>query len=227
MNIELKHTSFDKLMNDVIKRDGGGNKRKSIIGSGKLIFLYEAVLVTNYIEGDIIECGVFRGGSAYIMASSMHSRKKIHLFDSWEGLPEKHEKDTMSWSKGAFVYSFDKCKELLKPFDDKIIYHKGWFKDTLPDLTNEKFAVVHLDCDHYQSYMDCFNEIVPRIVDGGFLICDEKIHTKIIPGGVRIKHFDKDDELTGFGKALYEYFGDIDELNTDGREYGIVIRIER
>lgn len=221
MEIELRHPSFDVLMVNN-KRD----TRKSIIGGAKLRILYEAVLATNFINGDIIECGVFRGGSAYIMCAATHSRKKVHLFDSWEGLPEKSPEDTMRWGKGAFAYSFEKCKELLKPFEDRIVYHKGWFKDTLKELTNEKFAVVHLDCDHYKSYMDCFNELEPRIVDGGFLICDEKVHAEIIKGATRLKDFDKDAELSGFGKALYEYF-DMDKINHDGREYGIVIRIER
>ena len=216
MKIELSHTRFDKIM-QVITKDGGGNKRKSIIGGAKLIMLYEAVLSTNYIEGDIIECGVFRGGSAYVLGNAMHSRKKLHLFDSWEGLPKQTPKDTMRWDEGAFRFPFEKCEEFLKPLKDKIIYHKGWFKDTLKELTDEKFAVAHLDCDHYQSYMDCFQELVPRMVNGGFIICDEKVH--------RGKAFDET-KLSGFGKALHEYF-DMDKINHDGREYGITIRIER
>ncbi len=225
MDIELRHESFDKLIMKLNNNED--NLRRSIIGKGKLRFLYEAVLATNYIEGDIIECGVFRGGSAYVLCSVAHSRKTIHLFDSWEGLPKLTKEDSMTWKEGSFNYSFEKCQQLLKPFEKQIIYHKGFFKDTLKDFTDEKFSVVHLDCDLYQSYIDCFNEIVPRIVDGGFLICDEKIHVEKIPGAVCIKDFSKDSELSGFGKALYEYFGDIDKLNHDGREYGITIRIER
>ena len=57
--------------------------------------------------------------------------------------------------------------------DDQVIFLKGWFKDTLPTLHNERFAIIRLDGDMYESTMDALTNLYDRLVDRGFVIIDD------------------------------------------------------
>jgi len=63
----------------------------------------ELVLEGN-VPGCFVECGVWKGGSSAIMALAIRNARQerhLHLFDSFEGLPEPTEKD----GEYAAVYS--------------------------------------------------------------------------------------------------------------------------
>ncbi len=64
-------------------------------------FLSQLIKLTNNLEGDIAECGVFKGASAYLMFERTTNRqKKMHLFDSFEGLSTPEAIDGNYWVKG-------------------------------------------------------------------------------------------------------------------------------
>ena len=122
------------------------------------------------VAGDIAEFGTASGRTASVIASAMarfdkfnNGPKKLHLFDSFQGLPEVesavdgnsvHVKSSI-WGKGVCnELSATELKELCKNHldEERIVIYSGWFKDTLliiPDGT--KFSMVHVDCDYYQS----------------------------------------------------------------------------
>jgi hypothetical protein len=50
---------------------------------------------------------------------------------------------------------------------------KGYFRDTLPQYSNRRLSLVHLDCDIYQSYKECLEFFYPRLNPGGLVLFDE------------------------------------------------------
>lgn len=144
----------------------------------------EAVLQDD-IPGDFIETGVWRGG-ACIYAKALFdvygADRKVWVADSFQGLP-KPDVEAYPDDEGDDLYSLEQLriseeqvKENFKRFDlldDKVIFLKGWFKDTLPSAPIEELAVVRLDGDMYESTMDGLKNLYPKLSPGGFLIVDD------------------------------------------------------
>lgn len=140
------------------------------------------------VEGDISEFGVMYGGTAGAIASAIkehNSGAKLHLFDSFQGLPDPvNTVDAGSvhvlsgvWSKGRCCGgSPESVRASLKPIlpDDRVIIHTGWFKDTLKDL-NSPLAMLHIDCDLYQSAWDVLDWVFwhALISEGAIILFDD------------------------------------------------------
>jgi O-methyltransferase len=132
------------------------------------------------VAGDVMEFGVLGGWSARIFCETMRdifNLNNIRLFDSFEGLPEyDSEVDRSSYEiAGRNVWS-DKMKfpdEFLRQFGqphhlhireklseivraERIFMHKGFYSETLKAPPEAKAAIVHLDCDLYQSTLEVF-----------------------------------------------------------------------
>jgi hypothetical protein len=57
--------------------------------------------------------------------------------------------------------------------DDRVVFTKGWFRDTLPTLPVEQIAVLRLDGDLYESTIDALVHLEPKVAPGGFVIVDD------------------------------------------------------
>ena len=143
------------------------------------------------VEGDLVECGVAKGGCAAMMAlvsRGFGSRRKLWLFDSYEGLPDPTEKDFVNGKagemigpllKGMLVGTMDQVEYLM--FDKcglprkEVVMVKGWFQDTLPPAkkTIGKIAVLRLDGDWYESTKCCLDNLYDNVSSGGFVIIDD------------------------------------------------------
>ena len=142
--------------------------------------LYSSMKAVSNIAGDISEVGVYRGGSAKILAD-IKKGKKIHLFDTFEGLPETTVNDSVK--KGWLAdTSLESVKEYLEEYDN-VFFHKGYFPETAEELLTEKFCLVHLDTDLYQSTLDSLKFFWPRMSKGGRIISHD--YNAIEIGGVR------------------------------------------
>ncbi len=150
-----------------------------------LQFCVETV-IREGIPGDLIETGVWRGGScifmrAILMAYGVTDRR-IFVADSFKGLPkpdkEKYPQDspdrlfTVSYlavSRKEVEANFMKYGLL----DQQVVFLEGWFKDTLPTAPIEKLSVMRLDGDMYQSTMDVLTHLYPKLSVGGFCVIDD------------------------------------------------------
>ena len=148
-------------------------------------------IIMNFIQGDIAEFGTFRGFTARKIAELIqetHFKAKLHLFDSFEGLPKiksavdaaSYEvKDTKAWVKGGTTFSHPELIEkaltkLLKPNQLKI--HVGFFEDTLQKETlDRKLCLVHIDSDLYESAFCVLSRLFEydRIQDGTVILFDD------------------------------------------------------
>jgi hypothetical protein len=149
-----------------------------------LQYCIETVLTEN-IEGDLIETGVWRGGATIFMrgvlASYNISDRKVWVADSFEGLPtptleQDQEFDLTKEKFPVLCVSLEKVKELFSRYDlldEQVKFLIGWFKDTLPNAPIEKLSILRLDGDLYESTMDSFTHLYDKVSIGGFIIIDD------------------------------------------------------
>jgi len=179
-------------------------------------YLLAESCIQNKTEGAFIECGVFCGTQIAAMAFAAQQYKdnrKIHLFDSFEGIPQAGPNDDESITscigkgdgKGALITtgisasSVEAVKRHMHEWgiDNKqLIYHKGWFQNTVPNAIKnnqiEKIALLRLDGDLYESTKVCLKYLHPLVSKGGYVIID-------------------DYALTGCRKAVDEYWFSINK----------------
>lgn len=151
--------------------------------------IYSAVRSTSKLRGDIAEVGVFRGGSARIICEA-RANKPVHLFDTFEGLPDSepldwNTRDRTHYERGQFAASLDSVRNYLKPYRD-VHFYKGYFPDTAGPVRDRTFSFVHLDVDTLKSTRGCLEFFYERMETGGVIIS----HDYSTAAGVR-KAFDE------------------------------------
>jgi len=169
------------------------------------------------IEGCIVECGVFQGEALFGMANLLRQKNcKVRMFgmDSFEGFPEPAAQDRLpngtlhpGAEKGHFNdTSYEAVSRRSRALGfDQITFYKGYFENTLHNLKSEKFSLVHLDCDLYQSYKECLNFFYDKVLPGGYIVFDE----------YSFSH----DVYPGAQKAIDEFFADKPEKIQSFPEY--------
>ncbi|AFY62265.1 TylF/MycF/NovP-related O-methyltransferase [Synechococcus sp. PCC 6312] len=144
---------------------------------GSLYHLAET-LKTQAISGDFVECGVYKGGSAAILARSLSENTKIWLFDSFQGMPETTERDGSEAAEwvGACVGQIDDVNAVMKALNiskDQYIIRPGWFEETFQDALPEQVSLLHCDADWYDSVTLVLETFYPRIPVGGCVVLDD------------------------------------------------------
>jgi hypothetical protein len=148
----------------------------------------ESILHEN-VAGDLIETGVWRGGSCIFMRAVLAAYgvqdRSVFVADSFEGLPPSNpaqfpadveELERLNW---LFAVSQAEVEANFRNYgllDEQVVFLKGWFKDTLPQAPIEKLAILRLDGDLYESTMQALQHLYPKLSDGGFCIVDDYYH---------------------------------------------------
>jgi O-methyltransferase len=160
----------------------------TMIGSKRLDSLQDCIesVIREEIPGDLIETGVWRGGTtlfmkALLMAYGDQSRI-VWVADSFEGLP-KPNPELYPADAGDTHFTFSELavskEEVEKNFqrfnllDENVKFLKGWFKDTLPAAPISKLSLMRLDGDMYESTMDALTALYPKLSRGGYVIIDD------------------------------------------------------
>lgn len=130
--------------------------------------------ISNHLNGSLAEVGVFKGGSAEIIARNKHPKKKLYLFDTFNGMPEVNPNKDNQHKKGDFnKTSYDKIKKKFENYQNVFVC-KGIFpKENNNVVKKENFSFVHIDVDIYQSYKDCLEFFYPRMIKGGIMVFDD------------------------------------------------------
>jgi hypothetical protein len=146
-------------------------------------------IVTNNIEGDIIEVGVWRGGSVMAMLFKLAqlgvNDRKIHLYDTFEGMtpasPKDLNPDGIQAEELCRVSPFFRCiadisdvKENIKLTGyptDLVCFHKGDVRCVT--TSPEKIACLRLDVDWYELYKHCLPLFTPNVSEGGPITIDD------------------------------------------------------
>lgn len=179
----------------------------SLINSVKFI-------VENKIEGGIVECGVWRGGSMMVVAQVLKMMgacdRDLYLFDTYQGMTSPGEIDR-HWSGRSMLeeapshgstWSYAPIDDVRRNLqsteypEELIHYVVGAVEDTLPQQVPEKLAIVRLDTDWYQSTKHELIHLFPRLSSGGILIIDDYGHYSGARKAV-------DEYFSGTGKFLH------------------------
>ena len=128
------------------------------------------------VKGDFVEMGCYRGDTSLLLADILKdSSKKLWMYDSFEGLPEKSEFDEsalgVQFKAGELGVTKREVKlRFLKAGLPVPVIKKAWFRDLTGDDLPEKIAFSFLDGDFYESIRDSLKLVVPKMVDGGVLV---------------------------------------------------------
>ena len=137
--------------------------------------LFSLVCGTAKLGGSMAEVGVYQGGSARLIREADTSRP-LHLFDTFEGIPEPTASDTKvrrgPFRKGQYSSCLEVAKNSLADCD-RVYFHPGVFPATGEAVKPEKFSFVHSDVDLYSSTRSVFEFFYPRMLPGGIIICHD------------------------------------------------------
>ena len=170
----------------------------TMTGPDKMYALIQAVrYVTRHrIPGDVVECGVWRGGSMQAVARTLieagDTTRYLHLFDTYEGMPPPTDRDlrrsdersaeellatespedSKVWAVATLDDVQDGFSRLPYP-SERVHFVKGKVEDTIPEHAPEQIAILRLDTDWYESTRHELEHLYPRLSPGGVLLLDD------------------------------------------------------
>lgn len=171
------------------------------------------------VEGDIVECGVSIGHGALVfslLSEYIGKRRTYYGFDSFEGFPDPVEKDELTpiTGRGFWANPPETVLRVLRDgrlsddfINDHIRLVKGWFNETLPRYEG-KIALLHLDCDLYESYSVALNTLYSRVEPNGVIMFDEYNDARWPGANKAISEFfmDKPETVQAHPKCNWKYF---------------------
>lgn len=123
----------------------------------------------------IVEVGVWRGGTAALLAKANNNAGPVYLCDTFEGVAKAGEKDNQYKGGEHADTSIEIVEQLLKHQGiEGYQILKGIFPDTNAELVaSQEFKICHIDVDVYDSAKDIFNWVWPRMIVGGVVVFDD------------------------------------------------------
>lgn len=194
-------------------------KRIAYSSEQVLMFTYEMAVKYKDSPGVYVECGVAAGAQIIAMLAGLEGSpypyKHVWAFDSFEGIPLPSNKDNQMpgikiltkaeqtalpdsgkqalVSSGATIVSERDFMNHVRASGvnyESLIYIKGWFEETLPEIKKLDISVLRLDGDLYNSTYVCLKYLYPKVIKGGLVIID-------------------DWALPGCRQAVYDYFTEL------------------
>lgn len=144
------------------------------------------IILREDVPGDLIETGVWRGGSCILMRAILKAygdtNRRLFVADSFAGLPKPDtERCPADTNDKHFTHDFlavsqQQVEDNFRKYgllDEQVVFLKGWFKDTLPTAPIKSLALMRLDGDMYESTMDALTSLYDKLSPGGFCIIDD------------------------------------------------------
>lgn len=151
-------------------------------------------VVKHGIPGDIVECGVWRGGSMQACAKTLLSLgetgRDLYLFDTYEGMTPPTAEDLRrdgrparelldAQSKDRPIWAVASLEDVQAGFaqvpypKERVHYVRGKVEDTVPEQAPEQISILRLDTDWYASTKHELQHLYGRLVSGGVLLIDD------------------------------------------------------
>lgn len=190
-------SDFSSLENDIIQKVSP----YTMTSPERIVNLVRAVEFIHQakIEGDFVECGVWRGGSSMASALTLNHLKDQHrhlyLYDTYDGMSEPTEEDisrdgekaesqlkNSSKNDARSVWCYSALEEVRSNMAstgyplENIHFVEGKVEDTIPQTIPEKIAILRLDTDWYESTRHELEHLFPRLEKGGIIIIDDYGH---------------------------------------------------
>jgi predicted O-methyltransferase YrrM len=167
----------------------------------RMYSLYQSMnyILKNNIEGNFVECGVWKGGSSMLIALMLQKQqmnnRKLYLYDTFEGMSEPSEFDKTFSGQSAEVLLTKEKKEIQSSVwcyssldevklnlystgfaKENIIFIKGKVEDTIKDNLPGNLSLLRLDTDWYESTKIELELLYPLLQNNGVLIIDDFGH---------------------------------------------------
>lgn len=164
----------------------------------RIYAMYKATqyISENKIKGDIVECGVWKGGSimvsALVLKKLKDTKRKLYLYDTYEGMSKPEEIDTQAsnnlnglrfWKSNqtntvnkwnyVSLEEVERNLSLTKYPKENLIFVKGLVEDTIPKNAPSVISLLRLDTDFYKSTYHELQYLFPRLSQGGIIIFDD------------------------------------------------------
>jgi O-methyltransferase len=188
--LSRRHLRLMKIDSGLSYEEGRGRpaNAESMIGRKRMQNLRTCIerIISDRIDGDFIETGVWRGGACIFMRGLLAAYgitdRCVWVADSFEGLPKPDPRyvadtgDPHHLFKSLLAISLDEVKSNFEKYgllDHQVKFLKGWFRDTLPVAPIEKLALLRLDGDMYSSTIESLEPLYPKLSPGGYVIVDD------------------------------------------------------
>lgn len=174
-------TTYDELIQDLI------NDKITMVPFDLFKTVLRNFSKINEIDGDIVECGCWRGGFS-IFLSHVFQDRNIWVSDSFEGFQplenakynydkERHTSYYTHNAIGPLAISLEEVQSHFKNYNledqDRIKFLKGFVKNTLPTSGIEKIALLRIDVDAFSATLEVLEELYDKVQPGGYIIFDD------------------------------------------------------
>jgi predicted O-methyltransferase YrrM len=140
-------------------------------------------VVAEGVPGDLVECGVWRGGAALVMRAALEAagdnERTVWLADSFAGPPPPdttafpEDARAVLWAYPMTAASRDEVEQTFREhglLDDRICFLPGWFRDTLPQAPIGRISLLHVDGWLYESTFLALEHLHPKLSPGGVVV---------------------------------------------------------
>ncbi len=167
---------------------------RAAMSTHEMINLYRFARQAAGLPGDIAELGVYKGGSARVMGLATKGTKRLHLFDTFSGIPESTP-GVDSVGVGDIAHGLEDVRRYLVGLP--VQFYPGMFPGTAAALPQDlRFCLVNLDADTYVSTLRALEFFYPRMARRG-IICMHDYYSQ---------------SCLGVAKAVDEFFADKPEV---------------
>ncbi len=137
------------------------------------------------IEGDFIECGVYRGDMSWVITEMVNLRahgRKMYLYDTFSGFSSKYSSsEDYPDAPQFFAFANDSYgkaglyEEVSTRFKGKSYVNviRGVVPDALVDTAPTKIAFLHLDLNSPSAERAALDYLYDRISPGGVIVFDD------------------------------------------------------
>ena len=197
----VRYDSLPRDLHPAIRHTIGMVRDYTMTSPQRIAALCEAVeyLSRSGIPGDIVECGVWKGGSMMAAAHTLlrlgDTGRDLFLYDTFEGMTTPSARDVSFTGQSAerFLAIGERTDPesmlCIAPLEQvrramlgtgydvaRIHLIKGRVEETIPGKAPERIALLRLDTDWYESTQHELRHLFPRLVPGGVLIIDDYGH---------------------------------------------------
>lgn len=159
----------------------------SMVGRARLNHLQHCVesVIEEGIPGDLLEAGVWRGGSCLLMravlAAHGDTRRTVWAADSYRGLPASEDPRDRGYAMSAselpvLSVPIDEVREVFRRYDlldEQVRFIEGYFEASLADAPVDTLALLRIDADLYRSTRAVLDALYDRVAPGGWIVVDD------------------------------------------------------
>lgn len=151
--------------------------------------ILQLFMATADVPGDVVEFGCYTGTTSVYLQRTMPAGKRLHVYDSFQGLPPKRPEDEspagIQFKRGELAVSKSTFRQnFLKAGLQVPVIHKSWFDELTESDIPDKISFAFLDGDYYESIKTPLKLIWPKLSPGSIVVVDD-YQNEALPGAAK------------------------------------------